>query len=162
MPSKLYVNEFLEAETCPENQCAIVNRINGFIEIAFFDPIAHNKQLTDTQAEIFFWGRKMYPEHRRCKAPSVETCLLANKDEKALKFKSCATSTQELDLEGRVRGWTVLDKRGARNSGGALDIVENICPAILMSEEEFLLINPKITLENYSFLKMSSYDPFSF
>ena len=161
MKTKLYVNNYLEAENCSEKQVAIVNVLSGQIEIAFLQPIAKNQLLRDSQSKIYLWGKKMYPTYSNVRAPHVRTCLLANEDEKILVFKSCCTSTQELDFDGRVRSWTALDQKGRQISVDLLDNIENIYPAILLSKEDFLSINPSISFEEYLFFDKDYNDPFS-
>ena len=96
-------------------------------------------------------GKKKYPKYLDFRAPHVQTCLLSNKDRKRLVFKSCCTCTQELDFEGRVRSWTALNQKGRQISVNLSDNVENIYPTILLSKEDFLSINPSISLEEYLF-----------
>ena len=162
MKTKLYVNNYLKAEDCTEKQVAIVNILSGQIEIAFLRPIAKNQLLCDSQSKIYLWGKEVYPMYSNVSAPHVQTCLLANKNEKTLVFRSCCTCTQELDFDGRVRFWTALDQKGRQISADSMDRIENIYPAILLSKEDLLLINPSISFEEYLFYDKDYSDPFLF
>ena len=161
MKTKLYVNSDLKVENCTEKQVAIVNVVAGKVEIAFLQPIAKKQLLSRGQYNICLWGKKNYPKYLNFRAPHVRTCLLGNKDEQTLAFTSCCTCTQELDFDGRVRSWTALDQKGKQISVDRSDEIENIYPAILLSKEDFLSINPSISLEDYLFLDKDYSDPFS-
>lgn len=161
MKTRLYVNNHLKVEDCSKKQVAIVNVISGWIEIAFLRPIARNQLLSSGQYKIYLWGKKNYPEYMDFRAPHVQTCLLANKDKKKPVFKSCGTRTQELDFDGRVRSWTALDRNGRQVSADLSDKIGNIYPAILLSKEDFLAINPSVCMEEYLFLDKDDSDPFS-
>lgn len=154
MEKKLFVNEFLKVETSPKKQKAIVNRVAGMLEIAFFKPVARNRRI-DAKYLAVAWCKKKFPDYdlfRQCTFPHSETCVLANKNALRPKFKSCLTATQQTDHRGRVRSWDTLDENG-RFRDISLSALGNVYAAIIVTEEYFLQLNPDIDLKEYTFSK---------
>lgn len=154
MAQRLYVNEFLQAETSPKKQKAIVNRVAGMLEIAFFTPVGRNRRI-DAKNLVVTWCKKMFPDHalfRQCTFPHSQTCLLANTNTFQPKFKNCLTSTQQKDWNGHVASWDAIDAKG-RICDMSPQAKGNVYAAIIVTEEYFLKINPDIDLKNYVFSK---------
>ncbi|MBR3501485.1 MAG: hypothetical protein IKO06_01105 [Alphaproteobacteria bacterium] len=158
---KLYVNSALRFEREKEKQKAIVNYINGMIEIAFFEPVATNQELIVGPKFASEWAKKMYPSAKRALLPSVETMILANSEEKQPLFKDCCSSTQEYDIDGRVCGFDCLDEKGHCVGAFSTGIIKNIYAAIRISVDDFLKTNPGFTLDLYKFKNKDFYDLFS-
>jgi len=151
---KLFVNEFLVAETSPKKQKAIVNRVAGMLEIAFFKPVARNHKIA-AQPLVTNWCRQTFPDHesfRRCLLPHSETCRLANFGAPRPRFKNCLTSTKQQDFYGRVRSWDTIDEKGLCRDI-PLSSRGNVYAAIIVTEEYFLALNPNINLDDYAFTK---------
>lgn len=154
MEKKLYVNEFLQVETSPKKQKAIVNRVAGLLEIAFFTPVARHRKI-DAKHLAVAWCHQAFPDYklfRQCTLPHAETCVLANRHALRPKFKNCLTSTQQHDISGRVRSWDTIDEKGLRRDI-PLTSKGNIYAAIIVTEEYFLKINPEVDLKEYTFSK---------
>ena len=145
---KLYVNANLKVTASLRMRKAIVNIVNGCVEITFLEPIAHNKSRGDAWKERAAWGLKYYPSYRSI-LPRAESMVYANLGEKTVLFKNCYTSTDKTDWHGRVDYSKMIDSSGkaVRLNG---EVLENVYAAILITKEEFLRINPHVDLAQFS------------
>jgi len=144
---KLYVDAELKVTSSLRMRKAIVNIVNGCIEITFLKPIAHNKSQTDAWKEKGRWGEKYYSSYK-ASLPRAESLIFANLQEKNIVFKNCPTSTDIIDWHGRLDYQKMIDSSGnaVKPTG---DVFENIYGSIILTKEEFFKINPSVNLSEF-------------
>ena len=145
---KLYVDANLRVVPDLFARKAIVNMVNGCIEVTFLKPIAYHKNLSDAWKARGEWQR-MYFKHYSANLPRAESCLFANIGEKDLLFKSCYTSSDHTDYHGRRDYWYMIDECGQKVASKG-EILENVYVSVLLKQEEFFSINPNVDLSRYS------------
>jgi len=147
MRKKLYVDENLVVTSKPRRHAAIVNLVNGCVEIAFIKPIAHHQNIAGSWCEKGKWNMRCASSYK-ASLPRLESCINANKGHSKPLFFSCYTASDSTDSHGRRDFWYALDEKGHK-CRGTNAVVENVYVALLLTKEEFLSINPDIHFEDY-------------
>lgn len=145
---KLYVDANLKVTNSLRMRKAIVNIVNGCIEITFLKPIAHQKNQGAAWKEKGMWGLKYYPSYKSS-LPRAESLVFANSDEQKLVFKNCHTSTEITDWHGRTDGGRKIDDEGRAVSSRG-EVLENVYVSIILTKEEFFRLNPAVDLRKFA------------
>lgn len=147
--NRCYVDNRLYVVSTPAKQKAIVNVLHGdTVEIAFFEPIAHDKHFSLARTARFFWWREHY-RYFKSRFPSVETCELANQDRDFPVFWGCCTSSYIFNKDGYPTHIT-LDSQGRRENHEERQM-PNVYGAIHMPLTQFCLINRGFDVNDYLF-----------
>lgn len=146
---RCYVDDRLFIVNTPAQQKAIVNVLSDdTVEIAFFEPIAHNQDFFAAHANRFLWRRFNYRYFKSC-FPSAETCLLANQDLTTPVFWGCYTSSRA-NAESKNPSWITLNDDGLCISEPNF-CVPNVYGALYMPLTQFRLINCNFDVNDYLF-----------
>lgn len=146
---RCYVDDRLFIVNTPAQQKAIVNVLSDdTVEIAFFEPIAHNLDFFAAHVICFLWRRFNYRYFKSC-FPSVETCLLANQDLTTPVFWGCYTSSRA-NAESKNPSWITLNDDGLCTSVPNF-CVPNVYGALYMPLTQFRLINCNFDVNDYLF-----------
>ena len=150
MKKKCYVDNNLKVVNDPRRAKAIVNFINGRVEILFLSPIAHDKNIDETWQEVRRWAKFRYSKYLSA-PPTVQTCRLANLELEKPLVCSCYTSTDSTDFHGRREFWHAIDAYG-NNFAGTNEPLENVYLSLFLTQNQFYTINPWIQLANYQLI----------
>lgn len=146
---RCYVDDRLFIVNTPARQKAIVNVLSDdTVEIAFFEPIAHNQDFFAAHAHRFIWRWSNYHYFKSC-FPSAETCLLANQDLTTPVFWGCYTSSRA-NAESKNPSWITLNDDGLCTSEPNF-CVPNVYGALYMPLTQFRLINRNFDVNDYLF-----------
>lgn len=147
--TRCYVDDRLCVVKLPAKQKAIVNVLpDDTVEIAFFEPITHNKHIFAALALRYLWQRNNYP-YFKSRFPSAETCELANQDQNHPIFWGCHTSSRTNNTNGYPT-YITLDFRGVRETHEERQMPNVYC-ALHMPLSQFRLINRGFDVNDYLF-----------
>lgn len=133
-----------DSELCDRKDLEGLDTYQKLVNIAFFEPIANNKTLMEQYDIKEQWRQKHYPMYHATLISRVfcniaDNCLLDV-------FTNCWTRNSEDDGYPTYRGYRVASPY---NKFSYEEQVPNVYVSLVMTEEDFLKINPEIDWENY-------------
>lgn len=133
-----------EADLCDREDFEGLDTSKKLVNVAFFEPIANNKTLVEQRDLKEQWQQKHYPMYHATLISRVfcniaDNCLLNV-------FTNCWTRSSEDDGYPTYRSYRVA---APYNKFSYEEPVPNVYVSLVMTEEDFLKINPEIDWENY-------------
>ena len=134
-------------DKCPNSLHSMEdNRFKKIVEITFFEPIGHNLNLPQSKDAIKKWQETLYPKYRSF-LPSETICCIIN--QKTIKhFDNCWTRSYGNDGPPRHRYYPIILEDGNFYLGDWEEKAENTYASLILTNDEFLEINPDITLSD--------------
>ncbi len=122
-----------------------LNVYGKLVNIAFLQPIAHNKLFREHSELVEQWNAEHYPEYH--------STLISERFHKLAKkfcldtFNDCWTRSYESEGYPTYRNYLV--SASSKRYDVFETVVPNVYVSLVMTEDDFLKINPDINWENY-------------